>query len=138
MKKQWLTLTICGVVLLASAGNLLAKQPPANGKYIDYFPDGKRIHEITWRKDEQVLRRKVYHDNGRLYRDVVYRDGEEIVEKVYYKNGRLKSFWTKESQKLTEYTVDGRYNRTISTKINEKFSPKASRTRHGLPLQDGK
>lgn len=99
--------------LIGVSGTSLAKQPPANGKYVEYRADGKTIATITWRKENRVVRRKRYHDNGKLYRDIVYHDGKRIIERVYYSNGRLKSMWTAKTQEIKMYDKYGKFRKEI-------------------------
>ena len=111
MKKQMLTI-LCAFALCSA---VYAEAPLANGKYVKYFPGGKQPWEVTWRKDERVIRRKVYHKNGKLYRDIVYKNGQPTVERSYYTSGRLKSVWTAKTQELRRYREDGSLKRVIST-----------------------
>ncbi|MEW5895354.1 MAG: hypothetical protein AB1650_06330 [Candidatus Omnitrophota bacterium] len=76
------------------------------------------IQEITWRKEGQVVRRKIFYKNGRLQRDTIYYLGKPVVRRVYYENGRLESVWSEKSREMKIYREDGSYIKTISTAPN--------------------
>ena|GEM_PF-3727286 len=91
-------------------------KPPANGRSIEYYPGGKKIYRMTWRKEERVVRRKVFSREGTLLRDVIYdENGGRMIDRIYFDNGRLKSLWTARTQELKIFDKTGRLRRTLST-----------------------
>ncbi|MFP4473318.1 MAG: hypothetical protein ACLFPX_05530 [Candidatus Omnitrophota bacterium] len=115
--KQKFLITVCLLAaVLVLPCHASVNRPPENGRYIQYFPGGEDVWQITWRRDERVFKRKVYHRNGRLYRYILYKDGQPIVEKVYYKSGRLSSIWTAKTGKLRRFLRDGTPERIIDTR----------------------
>lgn len=101
--------------LLLVPNQVFAKSPPENGKYVERYPGKKQPSRITWRKEGQLVRKKLFFKNGKLQQDVVYRDGEKILERRYYYSGRLKSFWSEKAHEFRLYDKDGKLKRKVPT-----------------------
>jgi len=89
-----------------------ADQPPANGTVKEFFGNG-HLKSILKYKNDELLRKRVYHEQGQLLLDTVYHDKTAIMIKSYYLNGQLKSVWTRKSGEARFFYPTGQPKITI-------------------------
>ncbi len=69
-----------------------------------------RLKSILQYKKGHLVRKRFYHDNGKLILDTVYKNGAPIINKTYYISGELKSVWTKKSNQTKYYYLNEKQN----------------------------
>ncbi len=103
---------ILGLVLLCP----LQASPTLENRVVKELDGQGRLKAILKYKEGRLVRKRIYHENGKLILDTVYKKGRPIVIKTYYLNGVLKSSWTQQSAQARFYFPNGQHNISIAVK----------------------